>query len=233
VCRTSGRLITSVSLEGGDVLAAPADHVLDAVEEVEVPLLVLRELVARVEPAVAPGLRRRLRHVLVAGVDHPGERVARDELARRAGRHGEIVLVDEPELVVHRVRRPAAALLVVRVQARDDGDRHLGHPVRRVDGHAEPLGELLVMRERPHVHGLQRIVRVVGRGRLVEHERRHAVDGDRDRRLEAPHVVPEAARAEALVERHGSPGSEHRIGDAGAGGVEHRQRVEVAVVLGE
>ena len=157
--------------------------------------------------------------------------MARDQLARRARRHRQIVLVDEPELVVHGIRCAPAALLVVRVQPGDDRDRHLGHAVRRVHRHAEPLCELLVLRERPHVDGLQRVVRIVRRRRLVEHERRHPVNGDRDRRLESPHVVPEPAGAEPLVECHRSPGPQHRVGDAGAGGVEHRQRVEIPVFV--
>ena len=222
-----------LDLERRDVDAAPADHVLLAVEEVEAPLLVLHHLVAGVEPAVAPSVRRRLGHVLVAGVDHPRQAVPCDQLAGRADRDGHVVLVDQPQLVVHGIRglSAVAGLDVLRVDSGRDRHRHLGHAEGRVDVDAEPLRELLVVRERPHVDGLQRVVAVARRRRLVGQERHHAVDGDRNRRVEPPDVVPERARAEPLVQRHRAAGEQHRVRDPGARRVEHRQRVEVAVLL--
>ena len=54
--------ISASTSKRGDVLAAPPDRVLDAVDEVEVAVLVVAERVAGVEPAVAPGRGGRLRH---------------------------------------------------------------------------------------------------------------------------------------------------------------------------
>ena len=222
-----------LDLVRGDVDAAPPDHVLLPVEEVEAPGLVLHHLVAGVEPAVAPGVRRRLGHVLVARVDRPRQAVAHHELAGRADRNGHVVLVDQAQLVVLGVGRLAAVarLDVGGVERRGDRHGHLGHAEGGVDGDAEPLRELLVARERSHVDGLQRVVAVGRGGRLVEQERDHAVDRDRDCGVEAPHVVPEGARVEALVQRDRPAGEQHRVRDPRAGRVEHRQRVEVAVLL--
>ena len=55
-----------LDLERRDVLAAPADRVLHAVDEVVVAVLVVSEAVAGVEPAVAPGPCGLLGHAVVA-----------------------------------------------------------------------------------------------------------------------------------------------------------------------
>ena len=70
-----------LDLERRDVLAAPADRVLHAVDEVVVAVLVVAEAVAGVEPAVAPRRRGLLGHAVVAGVHHPRVAGAHDQLA--------------------------------------------------------------------------------------------------------------------------------------------------------
>ena len=96
-----------LDLEGGDVLAAPADRVLHAVDEEELPVRVDAEGVAGVEPAVAPRRARSPPGLLVVAVVHrPGPVGAHDQLADRAGRHLAVVLVDDARLDAG--ARPAA-----------------------------------------------------------------------------------------------------------------------------
>src|SRR6202012_2079857 len=81
-------------LVGGDVLAAPADRVLDPVREANPTIAVHDDLIAGMEPEVAPCLDGLLRHLEVAGGE--GERciVAEHQLAGLAPWHLLIVLID-------------------------------------------------------------------------------------------------------------------------------------------
>ena len=114
---TSGWLITSVSTSN-DEMFSPRRRITSLIRsrKKKLPSSSLRELVAGVEPAVAPGFGGRLGHVLVARVDRPRERVPRDELARRVRRHRDVVLVDEPELVLAGCGVHTAAPLVVGIE---------------------------------------------------------------------------------------------------------------------
>ena len=124
-----------LDLERGDVLAAPADRVLHAVDEEVVAVLVDAEGIAGVEPAVAPGPRRRLGILVVAVVHRPRPIGAHDQLADLAGRHLAVVLVDDPHLDAG--TRPAAGAERRRVLARQERRRHLGHVEDGVDVAAE------------------------------------------------------------------------------------------------
>src|SRR5581483_5963503 len=59
------------------------------------------------------------------------------------------------------------------------------------------------------------------------------MEDERRRRPEPAGVVEERPRAEALEECDRAAGEQHRVGDAGAGGVEHRQRLQEAVLLAD
>ena len=69
-------------LERGDVLAAPADRVLQPIDKIEVAFGVAPEAVAGVEPAIAPGRRGRLGIAGVAMRHRPGAVRAHDRARR-------------------------------------------------------------------------------------------------------------------------------------------------------
>ena len=75
-----------LDLVGADVLAAPSQGVLVAVDEVEPAVLVAAQRVAGVEPQVAPGLEGLLGHVVVAVAAGPRVHRPDHELADLADR---------------------------------------------------------------------------------------------------------------------------------------------------
>src|SRR6185437_1529188 len=87
-----------LDLEGGDVLAAAADRVLEPIDEDVLALGIDMERIPRMEPAVPPGPRGRFGIVVVAVAHRPRARRAQDHLADRAPRYLAIVLVDEADL---------------------------------------------------------------------------------------------------------------------------------------
>src|SRR5690606_33423678 len=95
-----------LDLERRDVLAAAPKRVLQSVDVEVVAVGVPPEEVAGVEPAVAPRSRRGLCVVELTMTQRPRLIRADDQLARRAERHLDVVLVDKPELEAG--PRPAA-----------------------------------------------------------------------------------------------------------------------------
>src|SRR4051794_36358331 len=87
-----------LDLERGDVLTAPADRVLHAIDEEKLAVLAHAEGIAGVEPAVAPGAGRGFGVLVVAVVHRPRPVGAHDQLADLAGRHLAVVLVDDARL---------------------------------------------------------------------------------------------------------------------------------------
>ncbi len=73
------------SAEALEMFSAPAQRILDAVDEVEVAVLVTPQCVSR-EPEVAAYLGGLLGHAEVAGIEGPGLFVAHDELTDLARR---------------------------------------------------------------------------------------------------------------------------------------------------
>ena len=101
-----------LDLERRDVLPTAADRVFGRSTEIELAVLVAAIAVTGVEPPVSPRLGGGLRHVLVAGVDHPRQRMADDKLARGPGRDRQIMLVDEQHLELLGIAQVTASPLV-------------------------------------------------------------------------------------------------------------------------
>ena len=108
----SGLLYRRVIVEGlldlprRDVLSAPADRVLRAVEEREPTLGIADAAVPGAEPAIAKSGRGRLRHSVVLLDDHVRSARPDHDLARRTGRQGSAVVVVNLDL--ERGHSPAA-----------------------------------------------------------------------------------------------------------------------------
>ena len=144
-----------LDLDRGDVLAARDDHVLEAVAQLDVAVLVHDAEVAGVEPAALERLARRL---LVVEVAHHHVVAAHDDLAERLAVGGHVlhVLVDHAQALRHDradalARAQLRLLLVVAVVPvrvpRAHGERavDLGQPVEVGDVEVE-LGALLEQR---------------------------------------------------------------------------------------
>ena len=83
-----------LDLEGGDVLAAPADRVLQPVDELEIAVGLANDAVAGMEPQVPPGLDRLLGRAEIARREGEGRLGAQHQLARRAVRDLVVLAVD-------------------------------------------------------------------------------------------------------------------------------------------
>src|SRR5207244_6271633 len=94
-----------LDLERRDVLAAPADAVLLAVDEPEIAVGIETSAVAGVEPLVAVCRESLFRHLVVAHRRAPRIVAAQHDLAGLAGWDLEIVVVDDFHL--HAAPRPA------------------------------------------------------------------------------------------------------------------------------
>ncbi len=129
-------------LEGGDVLSPPPHSVLEPVHEVVVVVFVAVEAVAGVEPAVAPGFRRLLRHLPVADVHGPGFIRSYYQFAYLARGHFFIVFVDYSHLCAG--AHPATGPVVHQVEAvAADGGAYLRHVEAGARLHSEALLEIL------------------------------------------------------------------------------------------
>ena len=161
-----------LDLERRDVLAAAANRVLHAVDEIEIAVLVAAEGVAGVEPAIRPGLGGGLRVAVVAAVHRPGAIGADQHLADRADRHLAIVAIDQPHLDMRPHLSTGAAL--DRIGLRHDRRGNLGHVEDRVDVDPEAFGEgRRVVGERHHEGGAHAVVTVFRAGRALHQEGRH------------------------------------------------------------
>ena len=131
-----------------NVLAAPADAVLDSVLEQIVAVCIDCETVAGMEPAVAPSAGSGGIVAVIAMVHGPGLIGADHQLTGCAGRHLDIVLVYQPQL--HTGTRPAAYMRLGRVRATAQRRADLGHVKQRVDFHPEARGEFRADRPKRH-----------------------------------------------------------------------------------
>ena len=162
------RSSVGLDLERVDVLAARDDHVLRAVDEVEVAVLVGGDDVAGAVPAVDERLGGRVRAVPVAEHD---VRPADPQLARLALRPPHLGL-DARHRRADRGEAPAAAAVVLGREV-GDGRRGLGHPVE--------LGDVAV--RQPLEHAALELGRD-RRGGVLDVPQRREVGGVGARRVE-------------------------------------------------
>ena len=218
-----------------DVLAAPPDAVVEAVDEGQVALGVEPDRVAGVEPEVAVGGERRIGHAHVAERRRPRQARADDQLADLPLGHLLVVLVDDAH-VVEVVGDPAGRDVgpLVDDPVRDHAD--LGAAV----GGDDPL-EPEAAAEGPRGPGRarhrpgrpQRVVGVVGTLRLREHEAEHDAEERRVRRPGRPDPLEPGAGGEAALDPQARP-DEQRAVEAHLGvDVEQRQLGQVHVAGAE
>ncbi len=183
-----------LDLDRVDVLAAGDDHVLLAVDERDVAVLVDLAEVAGVEPAAAERLGRRLRQHPV-----PGEDVlaAHEQLADLA--HGDVAVVgvDEARLdVQQRAADRAELVLDVLGVEHGHGRRRLGQPEALLERHAAIVEELDQRQRRRGAAGQRHV------------ERRQVVVVEAGERASAPPTSPArgtAASPGARPSRRGRP----------------------------
>ena len=175
-----GRVLVEhlLDLAAGHVLPARLDHVLLAVDDRDVALLVEGAEVARVEPAAREALGRLPG---VAPVAERGVRAAVDELAQLARGDVATLVVDDARL--DQERRPAgrARLADLVLRAQHGGQRrHLGLPVEVEEAHpGQALAELV---EHLHRHDRGAVVALAQRAEVVRVEGGRAQQRDPDRR---------------------------------------------------
>ena len=221
-------------LEGGDVLAAPADGITHAVDKVVAAVRCLHHGVARVEPQVGPGLLRPLRVPPVARHEEPGLLAADDELADSAVRHLLVVGIDDPRLVEF-VRQSAAGLPVGIVPVHAVWRGHLRRPVGGLDLHVESPGKAAgVRKHRDDECAFDGDVAVAGFPGLACQEIGHGPEKERDRCSEPSGIAPEAFDAEPFRHDGGRAGDHRRVAHGPLpGDVEERQRRVVDVAWPE
>ena len=200
--RTAGVGLDGVlDLLGGDVLAAAADDVLLAVDEIEKAVVVEASHVAGVEPAVLEGLAGLVFEAPVAGGDGG---VAEDDLAGFASGQGVAVVVDDGDLVAE-AGVGVLAWLAGGVGAAGVADLFdgavtaLGHAEADDDVGGEAVLEGL---EEGRVEGggaveeADGVVAVEGRFGLLGEDGHHHADEIDDSGLGVADLVPEAGGAE-------------------------------------
>jgi len=128
-----------LDFKGRDVFAAAADCVLEAVDEVVVAVGVAEKRVAGVKPAVAPGVRGRLRIGVVAVVHGPRRFGAQDQLPDFAVLYDAVLFIDQPNLDAR--ARPAANIILDRIGAGNQRRAYLGHVEQREEIDAETFAE--------------------------------------------------------------------------------------------
>ena len=227
-----------LDLVGADVLAAPAERVLVAVDEVEPAVLVAAQRVAGVEPEVPPGLDGLLGHVVVAVAARPRVDRPHDELADLADRDLAVGLgVDQPDVEPLRVLQSGCARGPRHAVGRHDRRAGLGEAERveeRLD--AVPLLELVDdrARRRRRVHGPELVVPVVVARRLLPGEVHHHADEVGDGDAGVAHVVDPPAGAELAADHRAATRDDHRVdGHERRVAVEQRRGREVDVVGGQ
>ena len=188
-------------LERRDVLAAPADRVLEPVLEDEVALLVEQARIAGVEPEVPRDVERRLCQVPVALEDR--KRLPRPPhgLADLARRQWVVVLVDDRHLDLA-AREAHRAELAREAGPEPGAEPDLGRAVYLPQRHPEPL--------LPRGHELRRgtraeragepVLAVARRRRVLPEEENDGAEVAHPRRAAGIDVVPEPARRESRAE---------------------------------
>ena len=184
------------------------------------------------EPAVAPGERRRLRVLVITAVHRPWPVGSDEHLADRADRHLAVVGVDQPDVDP----RPdlAAGAGLGRIGLRDDRRRDLGHVEDRVDVDPEALVERpRGVGQRDHEGGADAVVAVARRRRRLHQEGRHDAEQEHRGAVGAAHEIPEAVGRIALHQRDRAAAGQHDEGDAHPADMEDRHVDEEPVVAGD
>ena len=221
-----------LDLERRNVLAAAPDRVLDAVDEEVIAVGVDPEGIAGVEPAIAPGPRRRFQVLVVAVVHRPGPVGTHQHLADLADGDLAVVRVDQPHVDAR--AHLAAGAAHRRIRLRDDGRGDLGHVEDRVDVRAEaPVEFERALAERHDEALADTVVAVVRAGRCLEQERRHDAEQEDGRHLRLPDQWPEAVGREALRQHDRTSAGQHRETQPETADVEERHVDEEAVLAGD
>src|SRR5262249_54538970 len=98
-------------LHRGNIFAAPADRVLNPVDEIEVPCFVIASGIAGMQPQISPHLGTLPPLIPVAAHRYPRLPGPQENLANRASRNEAVVLVSYHDLVFV-VSQPADDLFV-------------------------------------------------------------------------------------------------------------------------
>jgi hypothetical protein len=189
-----------LDLEEREVLAAPADAILVAVDEVEEAVLAPAHHVAGMETEIAPGGHGLLRSAVIAGHYRERRLVADDEFARLA--HGNLHIrfrIDQPAIEPFRRHLAATGRAVVRVQRMVERAIHLRRSIEFYELHAEPLAEYRAefRRDRHHGSDPQRIARIVVARLLRQDEIGHRSENVRRRCAGVADIGEPAAGTEA------------------------------------
>ncbi|MNV58356.1 hypothetical protein D3C71_1507240 [compost metagenome] len=216
-------------LERRDVLAAPADHVLQPVHEKERAVAVAPERVTRVEPAIAHGRGGRFGVAVVAGKQRPGPMRADQQFADLAVRHRAVLRIAHAKLEPGPRRAAAPCFGQPGTCAQRAGD--LGHVVDRVQVYAEArLERRGVFAERHDERLFQRVIAVARRWRLLEQEVGHDAQQQHHRAPGIAYRVPELGGAEFRHHGDRSAAGQHRIHIERAAAMEDGARDHAAVV---
>ena len=230
----NGRMLEQhgLHLERRDVLAAPADHVLLAVDKEITAVRPAARNVARVPPATVPAFSRR-RLVLEVAREETAAGVrahrAHKDLAWFPIRHRVAIVVAEPQFDFRR-RAPETALthmpwLVVRTA--DSAGAGLGHgpslDQRKPESRLERRMVLgLDVGARPVQHAMRAFL---GHDRQFEQDRRHHAKVMHTSGARGRNILPPCFRMEAVELDYAAARHDHAKRAAGHGvHVKHRQR---------
>ena len=221
-------------LVAGDVLAAPADAVVQPVHKMQPPRFIEPSCIAGVEPQVPPRRHGAFGHAVIAHVEAERHLGTHQDLAGLIGRNWQVgfgVGHDDVEEVGQRPPRAARHDRVVEAGVGDHVD--LGHPVALHDPHAEPLFERCgpFRGHRQGDDGSQLMVTIAVGRRAAPDELGHDPEGIRQGDLVPPHRVEPLAGAEPLLHVDRGAGVERRKDlHEQAVRVEHRHAAVEAVL---
>ena len=223
-----------LDVDRGDVLAAPANPVLDPIDEPQVSLGVEPRRVSRVEPEVPERLEGPLRHPEIPLGRGPREERADEQLSHLAGSDVLLVGVDDAGRV--QVGIDASHRALGRIERPAGDHAYLGAPVGRDDlFEAEPIAEggREVRRARDRPGAPEPRVRILRPLRLLEDEGQHDAEQRGVRRPARTHAIEPRRGREPLLDPDARPDEQGAV-DAHLGvDVEERQLGEVRVAGAE